>query len=42
MESCQFESRSAPSPLAPPHFEMADYAPANETDQNIIEFEHGP
>ena len=28
-------------PLAPPHFEKADYAPANETDQNIIEFEHG-
>ena len=30
-----------PPPLAPPHFEKAGYAPANETDQNIIEFEHG-
>ena len=41
MESRQFESRSAPAPLAPPHFEEAGYAPANETAQNIIEFEHG-
>ena len=30
-----------PPPLAPPHFEKAGYAPTNETDQNIIEFEHG-
>ena len=41
MESRQFESRSAPPPLAPPHFEKADYTPANETAQNTIEFEHG-
>ena len=39
MESRQFESRSAPPP-APRHFEKAGYAPANETAQNIIEFEH--
>ena len=30
-----------PPPLAPPHFEKAGYAPANETAQKIIEFEHG-
>ena len=30
-----------PPPLAPSHFEKAGYAPANETAQNIIEFEHG-
>ena len=41
MESRQFESRSAPPPLAPPHSEKAGYAPANETAQNIIEFDHG-
>ena len=41
MESHQFESGQPPPPLAPPHFEKAGYAPANETDQNIIEFEHG-
>ena len=35
MESRQFESRPVPPPPAPP------YAPANETAQNIIEFEHG-
>ena len=40
MDSRQFESRSAPLPLAPPHFEKADYTPANETAQNTIEFEH--
>ena len=35
MESRQFESRSAaPPPPAPPHFEKADYTPANETAQN--------
>ena len=41
MESRQFESRSAPvpAPLAPPHFEKASYAPANDTAQNIIEFD---
>ena len=41
MESRQFESRPAPPPLAPPYFEKAGYVPANEKDQNIIEFEHG-
>ena len=41
MESRQFESRSAPAPLGVPYFEKAGYAPANETAQNIIEFEHG-
>ena len=42
MESHQFESRSAPPPLRrPPYFEKPGYAPANETAQNIIEFEHG-
>ena len=30
-----------PPSLAPPHFEKACYAPANETAQNTIEFEHG-
>ena len=41
MESRPFEPRSAPPPLALPHFEKAGYTPANETDQNIVEFEHG-
>ena len=41
MESRQFEFRSAPAPLGSLHFEKAGYAPANETAQNIIEFEHG-
>ena len=42
MESRQFESRSATRPrwrlLI---LKKAGHAPANETDQNIIEFEHG-
>ena len=41
MESRQFESRSAPAPVGTPSFWKAGYAPANEKDQNIIEFEHG-
>ena len=32
---------ASPPPLAPPHFEKAGYAPANETAQKIIEFDHG-
>ena len=31
----------SPGQPPPPHFEKADYAPANEITQNIIEFEHG-
>ena len=41
MENRQLESQSAPAPVGAPHFEKAGYAPANKTDQNIIEFEHG-
>ena len=36
MESHQFESQSAPAPLAPPHFEKGGYAPANETAQTSL------
>ena len=32
-------SAPVPAPLAPPHFEKASYAPANNTAQNIIEFD---